>query len=88
MIKEKNQFQTIVKRIKYADVSQVLQGGNNEGDKLLLRFHNKQIVKYVAFQLFDKETGYKTSGVPIFSQFIGQLFGNTEIIDYDSDFEN
>ena len=76
------------KRIMYADISEVLSGGKNEGDKLLLRFHNKQIVKYVAFQLFDKETGYKTSGVPIFSQFIGQLFGNTEIIDYDSDFEN
>ena len=31
----------IIKRIKYADISEVLEGGNNEGDKLLLRFHNK-----------------------------------------------
>tara|TARA_B100000989_G_C19513804_1_gene460529 strand:+ start:554 stop:1258 length:705 start_codon:yes stop_codon:yes gene_type:complete len=75
------------KRIMYADVSEVLIGGSNEGDKLILRFHNKQVIKYVAFQLFEKETGYKTSGRPIFSQFIGQLFGNTEIIDYDSEFD-
>ena len=71
----------IVKRIKYADVSQVLEGGNNEGDKLLLRFHNKKIVKYVSFQLFNNETGNKTSSKAIFSKFIGQLFGSTEIID-------
>ena len=76
------------KRIMYADISEVLIGGKNEGDKLLLRFHNKQVIKYVAFQLFDRETGFKTSGRPIFSQFIGQLFGNTEIIDYDSDYDN
>ena len=73
----------IVKRIKYADVSQVLEGGNNEGDKLLLRFHNKKIVKYVSFQLFDKETGNKTSSKAIFSKFIGQLFGSKEVIDID-----
>ena len=73
----------IVKRIKYADVSQVLQGGNNEGDKLLLRFHNKKIVKYVSFQLFDNETGNKTSSKAIFSKFIGQLFGSKEVIDID-----
>ena len=73
----------IVKRIKYADVSQVLEGGNNEGDKLLLRFHNKKIVKYVSFQLFDKETGNKTSSKAIFSKFIGQLFGSKEVIDTD-----
>ena len=73
----------IVKRIKYADVSQVLQGGNNEGDKLLLRFHNKKIVKYVSFQLFDNETGNKTSSKAIFSKFIGQLFGSKEVIDTD-----
>ena len=71
----------IIKRIKYADISEVLEGGNNEGDKLLLRFHNKKIVKYVSFQRFDKETGNKTSSMPIFSKFIGQLFGSTEIID-------
>jgi len=47
----------------------------------LLRFHNKKIVKYVSFQLFDKDTGNKTSGRPIFSKFIGQLFGSDEIID-------
>ena len=76
------------KRIMYADISEVLIGGKNEGDKLLLRFHNKQVIKYVSFQLFDRETGFKTSGLPIFSQFIGQLFGNTEIIDYDSDYDN
>ena len=71
----------IIKRIKYADISEVLEGGNNEGDKLLLRFHNKKIVKYLSFQRFDKETGNKTSSMPIFSKFIGQLFGSTEIID-------
>ena len=73
----------ILKRIKYIDISEVLKGGKNEGDKLLLRFHNKKIVKYVSFQMFDKETGYKTSGRPIFSKFIGQLFGSNEIIDTD-----
>ena len=73
----------IVKRIKYADVSQVLEGGNNEGDKLLLRFHNKKIVKHVSFQLFDNETGNKTSSKAIFSKFIGQLFGSKEVIDTD-----
>ena len=73
----------IVKRIKYADVSQVLEGGNNEGDKLLLRFHNKKIVKHVSFQLFDKETGNKTSSKAIFSKFIGQLFGSKEVIEID-----
>jgi len=46
-----------------------------------LRFHNKKIIKYVSFQLFNKETGFKTSGMPIFSKFIGQLFGSQEIID-------
>ena len=71
----------IVKKIMYADISHVLEGVKNEGDKLLLRFHNKRIVKYVSFQLFKGETGYKTSGRPIFSKFIGQLFGSTEIID-------
>ena len=71
----------IIKRIKYADISQVLEGGNNEGDKLILRFHNKKIVKHVSFQLFDKDTGFKTSGRAIFSKFIGQLFGSDEIID-------
>ena len=73
----------IMKRIKYIDISEVLKGGKDEGDKLLLRFHNKKIVKYVSFQMFDKETGYKTSGRPIFSKFIGQLFGSNEIIDTD-----
>tara|TARA_B100001029_G_C14824345_1_gene319455 strand:+ start:28 stop:639 length:612 start_codon:yes stop_codon:yes gene_type:complete len=73
----------IVKRIKYADVSQVLEGGNNEGDKLLLRFHNKKIVKYVSFQLFNNETGNKTSSKAIFSKFIGQLFGSKEVLDID-----
>ena len=62
-------------------ISNILEGGNNEGDKLLLRFHNKRIIKYVSFQKFDKETGEKTSSRPIFSKFIGQLFGSTEIID-------
>ena len=73
----------IIKRIKYADISQVLEGGNNEGDKLILRFHNKKIVKHVSFQLFDKETGNKTSSKAIFSKFIGQLFGSKEVIDTD-----
>ena len=73
----------IIKRIKYADISKVLEGGNNEGDKLILRFHNKKIVKYVSFQLFDKETGNKTSSKAIFSKFIGQLFGSEEVIDMD-----
>ena len=73
----------IIKRIKYADISEVLDGGNNQGDKLLLRFHNKKIVKYVSFQLFDKETGNKTSSKAIFSKFIGQLFGSKEVIDID-----
>ncbi len=73
----------IVKRIKYADISEVLEGGTNEGDKLILRFHNKKIVKYVSFQLFNKETGYKTSSKAIFSKFIGQLFGSKEVIDMD-----
>ena len=63
----------IVKKIMYADISHVLEGGKNEGDKLLLRFHNKRIVKYVSFQLFNGETGDKTSGRPIFSKFIGLL---------------
>ena len=71
----------IVKKIKYLDASEVLEGGNNNGDKLLLRFHNKKIVKYVSFQLFEKETGFKTSGKAIFSKFIPQLFGSDEIID-------
>ena len=71
----------IIKKIKYADISEVLEGGQNEGDKLLLRFHNKKIVKYVSFQLFDENSGNKTSGRPIFSKFIGQLFGSNEIID-------
>ena len=57
----------------YADISHVLEGGKNEGDKLLLRFHNKRIVKYVSFQLFNGETGDKTSGRPIFSKFIGSF---------------
>ena len=83
MIKGYKEFKAhpIIKKIKYADISQVLEGGQNEGDKLLLRFHNKKIVKYVSFQLFDKDTGNKTSGRPIFSKFIGQLFGSDEIID-------
>tara|TARA_B100001778_G_C18283685_1_gene492139 strand:- start:41 stop:670 length:630 start_codon:yes stop_codon:yes gene_type:complete len=71
----------IVKKVQYADISEVLNGGDNEGDKLLLRFHNKKIVKYVSFQLFDQNSGNKTSGRPIFSKFIGQLFGSNEIID-------
>lgn len=71
----------IIKKIKYADISEVLEGGQNDGDKLLLRFHNKKIVKYVSFQLFDENSGNKTSGRPIFSKFIGQLFGSNEIID-------
>ena len=71
----------IVKKVQYADISEVLDGGDNEGDKLLLRFHNKKIVKYVSFQLFDQKSGNKTSGRPIFSKFIGQLFGSNEIID-------
>jgi hypothetical protein len=71
----------IIKRIKYADISEVLEGGSNEGDKLILRFHNKKIIKYVSFQRFDQKTGNKTSSRPIFSKFIGQLFGSTEIID-------
>ena len=83
MIKGYKEFKAhpIIKKIKYADISEVLEGGQNEGDKLLLRFHNKKIVKYVSFQLFDKNTGNKTSGRPIFSKFIGQLFGSNEIID-------
>jgi len=71
----------VLQKRKYADISEVLNGGDNEGDKLLLRFHNKKIVKYVSFQLFNKDTGFKTSGKPIFSKFIGQLFGTDEIID-------
>ena len=71
----------VLQKRKYADISEVLDGGNNEGDKLLLRFHNKKIVKYVSFQLFNKDNGFKTSGKPIFSKFIGQLFGSDEIID-------
>ena len=71
----------IVKKIKYLDASEVLEGGNNDGDKLLLRFHNKKIVKYVSFQLFEKESGFKTTGRAIFSKFIPQLFGSDEIID-------
>ena len=71
----------LVKKIKYADISSILNGGNNEGDKLLLRFHNKKIVKYVSFQVFEKETGFKTSS--IFSKFIGQLFGSSEVLDID-----
>ena len=83
MIKGYKEFRAhaVIKRIKYADISNILEGGNNEGDKLLLRFHNKRIIKYVSFQKFDKETGEKTSSRPIFSKFIGQLFGSTEIID-------
>ena len=73
----------IIKRIKYADISEVLDGGDNQGDKLLLRFHNKKIVKYVSFQLFDEETGNKTSSKAIFSKFIGQLFGSKEVLDID-----
>jgi len=71
----------VLQKRKYADISEVLNGGDNEGDKLLLRFHNKKIVKYVSFQLFNKDNGFKTSGKPIFSKFIGQLFGSDEIID-------
>ena len=71
----------VLQKRKYADISEVLTGGDNDGDKLLLRFHNKKIIKYVSFQLFNKETGFKTSGMPIFSKFIGQLFGSQEIID-------
>ena len=41
----------------------------------------KKIIKYVSFQRFDQKTGNKTSSRPIFSKFIGQLFGSTEIID-------
>ncbi|MBF12572.1 MAG: hypothetical protein CMC63_10415 [Flavobacteriaceae bacterium] len=70
----------VLQKRKFADISEVLIGGKNEGDKLLLRFHNKKIIKYVSFQLFDKDTGFKTSGKPIFSKFIGQLFGSDEII--------
>lgn len=83
MIKGYKEFKAhpILKRIKYADISEVLEGGKNEGDKLLLRFHNKKVIKYVSFQLFDKDTGFKTSGRAIFSKFIGQLFGSDEIID-------
>ena len=83
MIKGYKEFKAhpILKKIKYADISEVLEGGKNEGDKLLLRFHNKKVIKYVSFQLFDKDTGFKTSGRAIFSKFIGQLFGSDEIID-------
>jgi hypothetical protein len=83
MIKGYKEFKAhpILKRIKYADISEVLEGGVNEGDKLLLRFHNKKVIKYVSFQLFDKDSGFKTSGRAIFSKFIGQLFGSDEIID-------
>jgi len=73
----------LIKRIKYADISNILDGGNNEGDKLLLRFYNKKIVKYVSFQVFEKVTGYKTSSKAIFSKFIGQLFGSNEVLDID-----
>ena len=83
MIKGYKEFKAhpILKRIEYADISEVLEGGKNEGDKLLLRFHNKKVIKYVSFQLFDKDTGFKTAGRAIFSKFIGQLFGSNEIID-------
>ena len=43
----------------YVDISHVFEGGENEKDKLLLRFHNKRVVKYVSFQLFNGETGEK-----------------------------
>ena len=69
----------IVKKIMYADISHVLEGGKNEGDKLLLRFHNKRIVKYVSFQLF-KGNGFKTSESNFFKIYL-QLFGSDEIID-------
>ena len=48
MIKGYKEFKAhpIVKTM-YADISHVLEGGENEGDKLLLRFHNKLIVKYI-----------------------------------------
>ena len=52
-----------------------------KGTNFYSRFHNKRIIKYVSFQKFDQETGEKTSSRPIFSKFIGQLFGSTEIID-------
>ena len=71
----------VLQKRKYADISEVLDGGvDNEGDKLLFRFHNKKIVKYVSFQLFNEHNGFKTSCKPIFSKFIGQLFGSNEII--------
>jgi hypothetical protein len=71
----------IKQNMQYIDISEVLDGGSNEGDKLLLRFNNDKIIKFFAFQLFDKETGTKSSSISIFSKFINQLFGSEEEVE-------
>ena len=71
-----------VKRdVKYVDISDILEGGNDEGARLFIRLTNDKIIKFVSFVKYDKETGYKTASNPIFSKFIGQLFGSDKVLD-------
>jgi len=69
------------KDVKYVDISDILEGGNDEGARLFIRLTNDKIIKFVSFVKYDKETGYKTASNPIFSKFIGQLFGSDEVLD-------
>ena len=71
----------IKKKTQYIDVSEVLEGGLNQGDRLLLRFNNDKIIKFFAFQLFNKDTGAKSSSMAIFSKFTNQLFGSDEEVE-------
>ena len=53
MIKGYKEFKAhpILKRIKYADISEVLEGGKNEGGQIIIKISNKKVIKYVSFQL-------------------------------------
>lgn len=66
---------------RYIEISEILEGGNDEGARLFLHFSNDKIIKFVSVLKFDKDSGYKSQSVTIFSKFIQQLFGSDKVID-------
>ena len=69
------------KDVKYVDISEILEGGEDEGARLFIRLTNDKIIKFVSFVKYDKDTQYKSASFPIFSKFIGQLFGSDKVLD-------
>ena len=69
------------KDVKYVDISDILEGGEDEGARLFIRLTNDKIIKFVSFVKYDKDTQYKSASFPIFSKFIGQLFGSDKVLD-------